>query len=413
MPVITTIGAMSARGFGFSSGGGASFWWADFSDPPVLAGERIYTSLTSDQHIIVGTNASPAVDAVYLAKLSSSGRIIDWQDTYTADTIRSNKIGGPVLVNSSDAMFVAGQFRDHILGAGYGVMEIASSGATVTAQYIGDDSAGSVSPCVADGAGNIYFISPAGLFKLNSSLAFQWGRTLSGAGLLLLGLATDGTSFYTLGSDSLPRWSLTKWNSSGNITWSKFLTSTITSNEGNTVCVAPSGNVYGAGTVHASADSYVSCVNSSGAGQWQRALTAGGAWFVSAVDSAGNLYVGGNCSAGGALAKYDTNGALLWQRSIGTSAGDTVYGLVIDDVNSAMVIGLAGASNQIVVRLPTDGTHTGTFGALTYAVSSFAASTPTETIANTGFTASAHTPTTVALTLSVAPSTATATVTGM
>ncbi len=103
----------------------------------------------------------------------------------------------------------------------------------------------------------------------------------------------------------------------------------------NQVALDGSGNPYicaelssaGAGNE----DAYIAKLSKSGDITWQRSL--GGPdddyYWSTQVDSTGNVYAVGMVNLGGAsvdrnglVAKYDTNGTLLWQRYIGDDAAD-------------------------------------------------------------------------------------------
>jgi hypothetical protein len=123
---------------------------------------------------------------------------------------------------------------------------------------------------------------------------------------------------------------------------------------------------------------------SNGSVAWTRALE-GGLWrSVVHSPTSGNIYAVGSDypNYNTLIAKYDTNGNLLWQRILsGVSAG---YGFEIkldSSENLYIPVGsitINGSSNACVgiVKLPGDGSLTGTYGDINYSVGSLASATP-------------------------------------
>jgi hypothetical protein len=138
---------------------------------------------------------------------------------------------------------------------------------------------------------------------------------------------------------------LTKYDSAGNVQWTKLLGSAGTAN-GYSVAIDPTGGVVIAGSVTGDltptaigggTDSFVAKYNSEGDQVWLRQtapLSNDQANSVS-VDASGNVYLGGQVagtiasgqtSAGGAdayVTKLDQTGKVLYQRQFGTPSEDT------------------------------------------------------------------------------------------
>src|SRR5690606_33152621 len=97
--------------------------------------------------------------------------------------------------------------------------------------------------------------------------------------------------------------------------------------------------------------------------------------YALAVDSAGSAYISGwtggglaGSSVGGEdafLAKYDSSGALLWTRQLGTSADDRSYGVAVDSAGAVYMSGTtygalggpsAGRSDAFLAKYDSAGT---------------------------------------------------------
>ncbi|HUO87919.1 MAG TPA: hypothetical protein VMU08_01995 [Rhizomicrobium sp.] len=140
---------------------------------------------------------------------------------------------------------------------------------------------------------------------------------------------------------------LTKYDSAGNVLWTRMLGSTGTAT-GATLALDPTGGVVIAGSTtgdltdtavaDGNADTYVAKYDAGGNQTWVRqiqTLNANQAASVS-VDSSGNVYVGGQVTGvigsgqtkvGGAdayVAKLDKKGTVVYEQQFGTAANDTV-----------------------------------------------------------------------------------------
>jgi len=109
--------------------------------------------------------------------------------------------------------------------------------------------------------------------------------------------------------------------------------------------------------------------NSSGAIQWQRVLGGGTFDFGQsvAIDSADNVYVLGYTSSEGAggydflLAKYDSSGSIQWQRVLGGASSDRGQSVAIDSADNVYVLGYtssegAGSFDFLFAKYNSSGT---------------------------------------------------------
>jgi uncharacterized delta-60 repeat protein len=139
--------------------------------------------------------------------------------------------------------------------------------------------------------------------------------------------------------------------------------------------------------------------NSSGTLQWSRTLGGTGyeEGFGIALDSAGDVVIVGQTTAQGqgqydfVIAKYNSSGALQWQRLLGGTSSDEGRGLALDAEDNIILVGNSGSgsdysSEVMVARLPSDGSLTGTYGPFTYQASTLTDAAGTLTSAASSLT---------------------------
>ena len=268
--------------------------------------------------------------------------------------------------------------------------------ATVASDQIGRSVA-------VDGSGNVYvcgFSNASGtddiqIAKYDTSGTIQWQRSLGVSGSSEQGrsVAVDSSgNVYVCGYSTASgpnNFQIAKYNTSGTIQWQRSLGG-VTDQIGRSVAVDGSGNVYVCGSSTASNDIQIAKYNTSGTIQWQRSLsgTVEEGYSV-AVDSSGNVYVCGYSIASGStdfqIAKYNTSGTIQWQRSLGGSSGGTSYtdygfSVAVDGSGNVYVCGysiLSGNSDFLFAKLPGNGTLTGTYSVGGYSFT-YAASSLTD-----------------------------------
>jgi len=389
MPLIQTFGSASARGFGFLSLGDR-YWIATLGG---ASNQEISFGIAIDSSgncYVTGydNTTNPTSLEVLITKYNASG-VIQWQRVLGGV---NNDQGQSIAVDSSGNCYVTGF--------------TSSSGA----------------------GGQDVLIT-----KYNTSGTIQWQRVLGGSSSDDgYGIAVDssGNCYVTGSTDSTGAGNLdvliTKYNTSGTIQWQRVLGGS-SSDAGYGIAVDSSGNCYVAGyTGSAGAgnnDVLLAKYDTSGTIQWQRVLGGSLSDIGNgiAVDSSGNCYVCGatnNAGAGGSdvlITKYNTSGTIQWQRVLGGSSGDNGYSIALDTSGNCYIAGYtnsAGAGGEVLIlKIPGDGSKTGTYGIWTYQSSSLTAATSSLTASTSSLTAATSSLTDAASTLTDASSSLTSTVT--
>jgi hypothetical protein len=427
-----TITATSS--VGTSAASAASNSITPFDNPSWI---NSMTSTYSDQAYGVAVDLSNNVYAVGLSLNGSSGSnwdiilvkynyagVVQWQKNIGSTSSGNNEYGYYVTVDSSN-VYIAGE-AININGLYSYVAKFNSSGETQWVNYLGNTSEytnASAKGVAVDSSGNVYVVGQGGYpgntryfaVKFNSSGTVQWnkfsdnGSPYSG---YMGGIAVDSSGNVHLSGaiadSSSHKFLVVKLNSSGNLVWQRRLGSNSATSIATSCALDSSGNVYVTGTTDVSSvkNFLTAKWDSSGNLQWQRTFDAQQSdWAKSiAVDSSSNVYVVGITNEGTnntniASIKYNSSGALQWQRSlIGTSV-ENGEGIAVDTIGNYYIAGTCGATSSgnqrefFVAKLPADGSKTGTYTlneySLAYASSSYSDSagslsgaTPSSTIQN-------------------------------
>ena len=404
---------------------------------PIVVGGNYFIGVLN---IGVGTPGNPAflsnaVDSsgnVYLCSSSSVGGVfamqiakynklgsIQWQRRLGDASLGGG--GSSIAVDSSGNVYVCGTLA--VSGNGFLIAKYNTSGTLQWQTQLRTGVGGSnTNPCsiALDSSNNVYVTgysrdsTPAFLSlsaKYNTSGTLQWQKSfqMAGGGNFGYGNTADPSgNVYVCGLDAGLQ--IAKFDTSGTVQWQRTFGSSASS-YGRSVVTDSSGNVYVCGTTYLTANAsnefLIVKYDTSGTLQWQKSLgntQQEYGWSI-AIDSANNIYVCGDSYQDGTgtsniqIAKYNSSGTIQWQRYLGLSGlNDFGRSVAVDISNNIYVSGFSNTSgsdyNFLFVKLPGDGSLTGTYSvgsnSFTYAASgltdttlSLTSSTSSLTSANT------------------------------
>jgi hypothetical protein len=354
------------------------------------------TAYNSDGTSFGTTLTHSGLGDAFLVKYNASG-ITQWI-TRVASTATDR--GNRIVIDTNNNIYITGRYT----GTGTAYNSDGTPFATTLSQ-IGADDAYLVE---YDTNGFVQWITRLG--STGGDAGYGIGTDLSGNVYLggtfgttgFTAYNADGTAFGTTlsssgGSDAF----LVKYSSTGVVQWIARVGSTAT-DEGVTLAIDTSGNVYLCGTYQntitivnsngttfgtmnvtsgAAGDAFVVKYNTDGVGQWSTKI--GGAVLNVfdigngiAVDSTGSVYVAGRSNGTVPLAvyntdqtvfgttlteiptvkgqesfivKYNSSGAVQWLSSIGGFGNDEAQGITIDSTGNIYVTGMFNASGLVPV----------------------------------------------------------------
>lgn len=333
-----------------------------------------------------GSDATPI-----MFKHDKDGGVVWQRAINTAAT--TNEMFRGVVVDSSDNVFVVGSIESTtaIFAVKYN-----SAGTIQWQRKVSPGVTSGAWGCDIDSSGNLYVVGEGTvtggtvvLIKYDTNGNILWKRKLGNAGAdngYGVHVAGDG-SVYICGATDTASFStdmfVAKYTSAGSFQWFKTYQAGSTSDAAYSL-TSDSTGVYFIGRNFITGErgnSYIAKIDTSGNLVWQRMLvTSLYDNFVDVVtDGAGSVYVTGNIEAvastyKGLIFKYNSSGTLLWQRTFEASnslqfthanlKGDRLY-------VTGSYARSDGNYDWLVLKIPTDGSKTGTYSPFTYSVSSF------------------------------------------
>ena len=349
----------------------------------VDAGGNCY--VTGDSEGNFGGANQGATD-VFIVKYDSSG-VGQWIAlTGTAQADRSRSIA----LDAGGGSYIAGATEGDLQGTNQGgedafVMKCDGGGTYQWARQMGTSEADWGCGIALDGSGNIYTAgythgdlegpslgyNDAFLVKHDSGGTWQWTRQFGtdvhdyGLDLVVDGSGNSYTVGYTggdLGGPSHGSYDafVVKYDSSGTPQWARQPGST-SQDYAQAVTLDAGGNIYVAGDTEGdlggpnqgNTDAFIVKYDSGGTLQWARQM--GGSWWDHAsgivADSSGNIYIAGGTYGGLSgpfkrewdifVAKYDSDGTLLWTRQIDSGQGkwDIAQDIGVDAASNIYITG--------------------------------------------------------------------------
>lgn len=327
--------------------GGGSF--ATFIGQP----SQYWTNTSDGSYYVVGENlVSPfTTPGASVVKVNSSGGLV-WYRRFSNFSTEVNSPPNQIWRDSSGFNWVCGKTR-YNQPQGY-VLRLDDNGNLVSSRQfsVGLSTALGVISAVTDGSNNPVVATPCDerfgpatsfVSKLDPTMStFTWRKQLrntslpseAGYALFVSSLYPSGTTTYASGwtnstINSTRNALLLSLNSSGNLAWGWRVASDTVSAEGGVVYTDASGNVW---------------------------------WVWGSYSIALQTLIMG-------ISKFNSSGALLFQRGITNVTNQVRPGSVTVVGDVLYITATYNVPNHapVVLKLPADGTKTGTYGGFTYA----------------------------------------------
>lgn len=411
MPIFTTIGAASSRGFGLFGGAADTgpYWIGQAYSGVEDVGGGVAADASGNVYLSGYTKPGAGNENMLLMKLNSTGSV-QWQRTLSGT---GSDIAYVVKYDAAGDVYIGG---NALIGAN-ACVELAkydSSGALVWQRYLTNASFTTNKTLALDASGSLYVACISGtsgiVIKVSSAGSILWQTSLTnGTSFGPTGIDVDASGNVAVAATSSSGatyiMAAVLLNSSGVVQWQRLLTNTSTVEAGG-CAIDTSGNVYISGSASNGSVFYgvTAKYNSSGTLQWQRKVgsaTNNIHWLSLALDPERNVYVAGYDTYTypddkAMFAKYDQYGNLLLQRSVSSSTVDAFVGITAPTGTAVYLNGYSaarGTADLLFAKLPKNGSLTGTYSvggySFTYAATTVTEAAGTYTDAAGSFTSSA------------------------
>ena len=200
--------------------------------------------------------------------------------------------------------------------------------------------------------------------QYSESGVLRWQRAIGGSDATVWGggnelindccLSPDEQYLYVVGHHDANTGLIYKYDTSGNIQWKKQFSDSNT-NQIRGCVIDSSGNLYVAGKHQNTGASvykgFIAKFNSSGAVQWQKLFgSANRVSFNSiAIDSSDNIYLSGSIDSGPAdnlVVKYNTSGSIVWQKRVTRGSSNYWESSMSCSVDTSGNVYITGFSNH-------------------------------------------------------------------
>lgn len=384
MPILSSHSGISARALGLTSSQFSAFgngYWGQILT--MTTGTGVTTArnpgYNSSGDVYVGgwyqPISSPTVSDIFALKVNSSG-ILQWANTFTTPQPDTGYVS---TVDSSGNFFVAGPSGSSTAGV---LIKYDSAGTFQWAKnFIGSWTNVFPNAIKTDPSGNIYVagysytgatnVYDAFTIKFNSSGAITWQRFLGGVqfeGFDGIAIDASGNVYVSGLRAQVPNTGmLAKYNSSGVLQWQKELSYPSLNMQINDMVIDSTGNIYIPGFLLGKG--IIFKFDPSGNLVWQKTLVTNGVQFTAiAIDPSDNIYVVGVFdSTTRAILKYDSSGNNIFRRTI---TGRNPIGISVDSTSMYICCWSGATSTLELFKLPSDGSKTGFYNiggfAITY-----------------------------------------------
>jgi hypothetical protein len=381
MPVLATLGAASTRGFG------GFYQTTAISGSSWIAKAGQYLNETSFD----GTSNLYSVGRFGLVIKTASDGSATWKETIT--TVGLQFTSFKIKTVSPTEIYVAGEYFDPNNIPLFVVLN--SDGSVASARSITTN--GLLDGLAISSGGSVYASGYMATINGGTTVRSHFLRIYNGAVTTKRYYSSTDTNVNFIGfgsSDSAYISSLNsnliiKTNSSFSVLW-KTLPSTILP----VACVESNNNLYVVGQYTGSSSFVIAKLNAStGSFIWAKTLTSTTSSSCVAVDNSSSVYIGGRTSTNSVIVKIDSDGNLVWQRSVSIGVTSFIRSISVNTATNTIyaLCSPTSTSNNysFILSIPTDGSLTGTYSvggtSVTYSSTSQTLSTLTPTFTSPAF----------------------------